>query len=159
MGPPGTGKKLIARLIASQAKRSFYALTAANVVGAGVGDSVKRVAAIFERAKQHSPAMIFLDERDGLLPANSYALAQHGIQLVEQFLTEIGGLEPENNVFVVGPTNHPQNIDPRVFRGGRFWEKIHIPSLTPTKQRNCWPVISKALDLGQDWQPRTLQSV
>jgi SpoVK/Ycf46/Vps4 family AAA+-type ATPase len=127
VGSPGTGKTLIARLIASQTKRSFYALTAANVLGAGVGDSVKRVSAIFERAKEQSPAIIFLDEMDGLLPANSYALAQHDIQLVEQFLIEISSLQPENNVFLVGTTNHPENIDPRVLRGGRFSEKIQVP--------------------------------
>src|SRR5581483_7447757 len=127
VGPPGTGKTLIARLIASQTQRSFYALTAANVLGSGVGDSVKRVSAVFARAKEHSPAIIFLDEMDGLLPANSHALAQHDIQLVEQFLTEIGGLQPENNVFLVGTTNHPENIDPRILRGGRFSEKIQIP--------------------------------
>lgn len=127
VGPPGTGKTLIGRLIASQTKRSFYSLTAANVLGAGVGDSVKRVSSIFERAKENSPAIIFLDEMDGLLPASNYALAQHDIQLVEQFLTEIGSLQPESNVFLVGTTNHPENIDTRVLRGGRFSEKILIP--------------------------------
>jgi transitional endoplasmic reticulum ATPase len=71
---------------------------------------------------------------DGLLPANSHALAHHDIQLVEQFLTEIGGLQPENNVFLVGTTNHPQNIDPRILRGGRFSEKMQIP-LPNTDQR------------------------
>jgi transitional endoplasmic reticulum ATPase len=126
VGPPGTGKTLIARLIASQTKRSFYPLTAANVLGGGVGDSVKRVSAIFARAKEHSPAIVFLDEMDGLLPATNRYLAQHDIQLVEQFLTEISGLQPENNVFLVGTTNHPENIDPRILRGGRFSEKIQI---------------------------------
>ena len=126
VGSPGTGKTLIARLIASQTKRSFYPLTAANVLGGGVGDSVKRVAAAFARAKEHSPAIVFLDEMDGLLPANNRYLAQHDVQLVEQFLTEISGLQPENNVFLVGTTNHPENIDPRVLRGGRFSEKIQI---------------------------------
>lgn len=126
IGPPGTGKTLVARLIASQTNRSFYPLTAANVLGGNVGDSVKRVSAVFARAKEHSPAIIFLDEMDGLLPANNRFLAQHDIQLVEQFLTEISGLMPENNVFLVGTTNHPENIDPRVLRGGRFSEKIRI---------------------------------
>jgi transitional endoplasmic reticulum ATPase len=127
IGPPGTGKTLIATLIASQTKRSFYPLTAASVLGGGVGDSVKRVAAVFGRAKEHSPAIVFLDEMDGLLPANNRYLAQHDVQLVEQFLTEISSLQPENNVFLVGTTNHPENIDPRVLRGGRFSEKILIP--------------------------------
>jgi transitional endoplasmic reticulum ATPase len=127
IGPPGTGKTLIAGLIASQTKRSFYPLTAASVLGGGVGDSVKRVAAVFARAKEHNPAIVFLDEMDGLLPANNRYLAQHDVQLVEQFLTEISGLQPENNVFLVGTTNHPENIDPRVLRGGRFSEKLLIP--------------------------------
>ena len=127
IGPPGTGKTLIASLIASQTKRSFYPLTAATVLGGGVGDSVKRVAAVFARAKEHSPAIVFLDEMDGLLPANNRYLVQHDVQLVEQFLTEISSLQPENNVFLVGTTNHAENIDPRVLRGGRFSEKIVIP--------------------------------
>jgi len=75
IGPPGTGKTLIATLIASQTKRSFYPLTAASVLGGDAGDSVKRVAAAFARAKEHSPAIIFLDEMDGLLPANNRYLA------------------------------------------------------------------------------------
>ena len=134
VGAPGTGKTLIATLIASQTKRSFYPLTAASVLGGGVGDSVKRVSAIFARAKEHSPAIVFIDEMDGLLPANSRHLNQHDVQLVEQFLTEIGSLQPENNVFLVGTTNHPGSIDPRVLRGGRFSEKILIP-LPETPQR------------------------
>ena len=134
IGPPGTGKTLLADLIASQTKRSFYALTAASVLGGGVGDSVKRVAAVFARAKEHSPAIIFLDEMDGLVPANNRHLAQHDVQLVEQFLTEISNLQPESNVFLMGTTNHPGNIDPRILRGGRFSEKLLIP-LPDTEER------------------------
>jgi transitional endoplasmic reticulum ATPase len=84
------------------------------------------VSAVFARAKEHSPAIVFLDEMDGLLPTNNRYLAQHDIQLVEQFLTEISSLQPENNIFLVGTTNHPENIDPRVLRGGRFSEKLQI---------------------------------
>ena len=136
VGPPGTGKTLIARLIASQTKRSFYSLTAANVLGGGVGESVKRVAGVFSRARENSPAIIFLDEMDGLLPANNRYLSQHDIQVVEQFLTEIGSLEANNNVFLVGTTNHPDSIDPRVLRGGRFSEKIPIgPPATANRIR------------------------
>lgn len=136
VGPPGTGKTLIARLIASQTRRSFYSLTAANVLGGGVGDSVKRVASVFSRAKENSPAIIFFDEMDGLLPTNNRSLSQHDIQLVEQFLTEISSLEADNNVFLVGTTNYPDSIDPRVLRGGRFSEKIQIgPPATTNRIR------------------------
>lgn len=127
IGPPGTGKTLIASLIASQTNRSFYPLTAATVLGGGVGDSVKRVAGVFARAKEHSPSLVLIDEMDGLLPADNRYLAQHDIQLVEQFIIEISNIHQENNVFLVGTTNRPENIDPRVLRGGRFSEKLHIP--------------------------------
>ncbi len=126
LGPPGTGKTMIARLIATQTHRSFYPLTAADVLGGHVGDSVKRVSQVFERAKEHSPSLIFLDEMDGLLPRSGAYLGQHDIQLVEQFMIEISNLQPQHNVFLVGTTNHAENIDPRVLRGGRFSEKIAI---------------------------------
>jgi transitional endoplasmic reticulum ATPase len=136
VGPPGTGKTLIARLIASQTRRSFYPLTAANVLGGGVGESVKRLAGVFSRARENSPAIIFLDEMDGLLPANNRYLSQHDIQVVEQFLTEISSLEADNNVFLVGTANHADSIDPRVLRGGRFSEKIQIdPPATANRIR------------------------
>lgn len=135
MGTPGTDKTLIARLIASQTKRSFYSLIAANVLGGGVGESAKRVAGVFSRAED-SPASIFFDETDGLLPTNNRYLSQHDIQMVEQFLIEISSLEPNNNVFLVGTTNHPDSIDPRVLRGGRFSEKIQIgPPATTNRIR------------------------
>jgi transitional endoplasmic reticulum ATPase len=127
VGPPGTGKTLIANLIASHTNRCFYPLTAASVLGEGVGDSVKRVAAMFSRAKEHSPSLVFIDEMDGLLPANNRYLAQHNVQLVEQYLTEISSLHPDNRVFLVGTTNHLEDIDSRVVRGGRLSEKLAIP--------------------------------
>ena len=126
VGPSGTGKTSIALLIAWQTKRSFYPLTTADVLGAHTGDSVKRIAQVFARAKEHNPSLIFLDEMDGLLPASQFNVSQHDVQVVEQFLTESSSLEAEHNVFLVGTTNHLENIDPRVLRGGRFTEKIQI---------------------------------
>ena len=126
LGPPGTGKSMIARLIATQTQRSFYPITAADVLGGVTGESVKRVAEVFARAKEHSPSIIFLDEMDGLLPGNNRYIGQHDLQVVEQFMIEISNLQPEHHVFLVGTTNHLENIDARVLRGGRFSEKIEI---------------------------------
>jgi SpoVK/Ycf46/Vps4 family AAA+-type ATPase len=102
VGPPGTGKTLIANLIASQTNLSFYPLTAVSVLGGGVGDSVKPVAAVFSCVKEHSPSLVFIDEMDGLLPAYNRYLAPHDVQLVDQFFTEISSLQPDKRVFLVG---------------------------------------------------------
>ncbi len=126
VGPTGTGKTTIARLIATQTNRSFYTVTPADVLGRYTGDSVKQVAALFSRAKGHSPSMIFIDEIDALLPQANASLGQHDVQVVDQFLMEISSLQAENRVFLVGATNRPEAIDPRVLRGGRFSEKIKV---------------------------------
>ncbi len=126
VGPTGTGKTTIARLIASQTNRSFYAITPADILGRYTGDSVKQVAGLFSRAREQCPSLIFIDEMDGLLPHANASLGQHDVQVVDQFLIEISSLRPENSVFLVGATNHPENIDRRVLRGGRFSEKIAI---------------------------------
>lgn len=127
VGPPGTGKSLLARLVATQTRRSFYPVTAAEILGGHVGDSVKKLNAVFERAKENSPSIVFFDELDGLLPSTRQGfLNQHDIQLVEECLIQISTLLPENNVFLIGTSNHLDQIDPRVLRGGRFSEKIHI---------------------------------
>ena len=127
VGPPGTGKSLLARLIATQTRRSFYPITASDVLGGQVGESVKKLTSVFERAKENRPSIIFFDEIDGLLPRRDGALLnQHDVQLVDQCLTEISNLTPQNDVFLIATTNHLDRIDPRVLRGGRFSEKIQI---------------------------------
>jgi transitional endoplasmic reticulum ATPase len=131
MGPPGTGKTMIARLISTQTKRSFYPITAADILGGVTGASVKKLSDLFARAKENSPSIIFIDEMDGLLPRNTGLQSQHDIQLVEQARSLISGLEPEHNVFLIGTTNHLDSIDPAILRGGRFSEKLEIGTPDP----------------------------
>lgn len=125
-GAPGTGKTLTARLIASQTNRSFYPLSPSDVLQSTVGGSVKRLAEVFARAKEHAPSILFFDEMDGLFPSMYGALGQHDVQLVEQALIEISNLRPEHNVFLIGTTNYIERVDPRILRGGRFSEKIAV---------------------------------
>jgi transitional endoplasmic reticulum ATPase len=126
IGPPGTGKTMIGRLIATQTKRSFYPLSAADILGGQVGASVKKLSEVFARARENSPSIIFFDEMDGLLPSNNGMLNTHDTQLVEQCRTEISQIEAAHNVFLIGTTNHLDQIDPAIRRGGRFSEKIQI---------------------------------
>jgi transitional endoplasmic reticulum ATPase len=126
IGPPGTGKTMIALLIATQTRRSFYPITAADILGGATGASVKKLTELFARAKENSPSIIFIDEMDGLLPRNNGFQSQHDIQLVEQARSLISELEPQHNVFLIGATNHLDSIDAAILRGGRFSEKIEI---------------------------------
>jgi transitional endoplasmic reticulum ATPase len=126
IGPPGTGKTMLGRLMATQTHRSFYPIAPADVLGGAVGGSVRKLHEIFARAKEHAPSIVFLDEIDGLLPRNYGQLNPHDVQLVEQALMEITELESGHNVFLIGTTNQIDQIDARVLRGGRFGEKIEI---------------------------------
>jgi len=134
VGPPGTGKTMIGHLIATQARRSFYPLSAADILGGQVGASVKKLAEVFARARENSPSIIFFDEIDGLLPRNNGMLSPHDTQLVEQCRSEISRLLPEHNVFLIGTTNHLDRVDPAILRGGRFSEKIEIGPPGPSNR-------------------------
>ena len=116
VGPAGTGKTSIAYLIATQTRRSLYAIAPADV------PTAERLVQVFARAREHSPSILFIDELDGLLPRgdNGYFMGQHQLQFVEQGLMLMSQLDPGNQVFLVGTTNHIDNIDPRVLRGGQI---------------------------------------
>jgi transitional endoplasmic reticulum ATPase len=122
VGPPGTGKTSVAHLIATQTRRSFYSIAPADV------PTAERLRQVFARAREHSPSILFIDELDGLLPRgdNGYYMGLHQVQIVDQALILMSQLDPGNQVFLIGTTNHPDHVDPRVLRGGRFTEKIEI---------------------------------
>ena len=130
-GPPGTGKTMIARLLATQTARSFYPVAAADLLGSGQGESVKRLSGLFARAREQSPSIIFFDELDGLFGSTHGFASAHDTQFTEQALIEISRIEPSHNVLLVGATNHPDRLDARILRGGRFSEKIAIRVPSP----------------------------
>ncbi len=126
-GPPGTGKTTIARILASEAHCSFYAITPADINQMYVGESEKRVRDLFAKARTSAPSIIFIDEIDALLPSRQGGVAIHSDKVVNQFLQEMDGLQPNQRVFVVGATNRPDMLDTALRRGGRLSREIEIP--------------------------------
>jgi transitional endoplasmic reticulum ATPase len=125
-GPPGTGKTTIARVLAAQARCSFYSASAADLTSKWVGETEQRVQALFARAHDNAPSIIFLDELDAIARKR---LANQDIsdRQLTQLLVEIDGLGSHPGVFVIGATNRPDILDQAITRGGRLSRTIWIP--------------------------------
>ncbi|MGB9730333.1 MAG: CDC48 family AAA ATPase [Thermoprotei archaeon] len=131
-GPPGTGKTLLARAIASETDAFFISVNGPEIMSKFYGESEARLREIFETAKQHAPAIIFIDELDALAPKRSEVTGEVEKRVVAQLLALMDGLEPRSNVIVIGATNMINAIDPALRRPGRFDREIEFP--VPNKQ-------------------------
>ncbi len=128
-GPPGTGKTLMAKAIASESNANFITAKGSDLLSKWYGESEQRIAEVFDKAKQVSPAIIFLDELDALAPERGGGAGEPRAteRIVNQLLSELDGLEELKGVVVVGATNRPDMIDSALLRPGRFDELIHVP--------------------------------
>jgi transitional endoplasmic reticulum ATPase len=121
-GPPGTGKTTVAKVLAAQARCSFYPISGADVMSKWVGESERNVRQIFERARENRPSIIFIDEIDAI--AGRRGSVEVHDSHVNQLLAEIDGIAGQRGVFIVGATNRPDQIDPAMLRGGRLSRTI-----------------------------------
>jgi transitional endoplasmic reticulum ATPase len=121
-GPPGTGKTTIAKVLAAQARCSFYPISGADVMSKWVGESEQNVRQLFERARENRPSIIFIDEIDAI--AGRRGEIQAHDSHVNQLLAEIDGIAGQRGVFIVGATNRPDQLDPALLRGGRLSRTI-----------------------------------
>jgi len=125
-GPPGTGKTLLARVIASETDASFFVINGPEILGKMQGESEERLRTVFAQAKEHSPAIIFIDEIDSIAPKRDQVSGEAERRLVAQLLTVMDGLEARQNVMVIGATNRVDSIDEALRRPGRFDREIVI---------------------------------
>jgi transitional endoplasmic reticulum ATPase len=122
-GPPGTGKTTVAKVLAAQARCSFYPISGADVVSKWVGESERNIRRLFERARENRPSIIFIDEIDAIAGRRGESLGVHDSH-VNQLLAEIDGVAGQRGVFIVGATNRPDQLDPALLRGGRLSRTI-----------------------------------
>src|SRR3954470_1651696 len=121
-GPPGTGKTTVAKVLAAQARCSFYPVSGADVMSKWVGESEGNIRRLFERARENRPSIIFIDEIDALAGRRG-TIEAHDTH-VNQLLAEIDGVGGQRGVFIVGATNRPDQLDPALLRGGRLSRTI-----------------------------------
>lgn len=127
-GPPGTGKTTVARVLAAQARCSFYPVSAADVSSRWHGESERSVQRLFERARAHRPSIVFVDEIDAIgRTRGRTAGSGTGDRQLTQLLAEIDGIASSDGVLVVGATNRPDVLDPALTRGGRLARTIELP--------------------------------
>jgi transitional endoplasmic reticulum ATPase len=124
-GPPGTGKTTVAKVLAAQARASFYPISGADVISKWVGDSERNIRQLFERARENRPSIVFIDEIDAIAGRRGESLGVHDSH-VNQLLAEIDGLAGQRGLFVVGATNRPDQLDPALLRGGRLSRTIFL---------------------------------
>jgi transitional endoplasmic reticulum ATPase len=121
-GPPGTGKTTVAKVLAAQARCSFYPISGADVMSKWVGESERNLRQLFERARANRPSVVFIDEIDAIAGRRGefHVHDSH----VNQLLAEIDGVSGQRGVFVIGASNRPDQLDPALLRGGRLSRTI-----------------------------------
>jgi cell division protease FtsH len=127
-GPPGTGKTLLAKAIANEIDAFFIALTPSQLQNKYVGESEKMVRELFSKARKNQPSVIFLDEIDSI-GDRSQLSGEYNWQasFVNAFLAEMDGFEGNDEVFVIGATNHKERMDKALIRPGRLGRFIYVP--------------------------------
>lgn len=130
VGSPGTGKTLLARAIAGEAKVPFFTISGSDFVEMFVGVGASRVRDMFEQAKKHSPCIIFIDEIDAVGRHRGAGLGgghDEREQTLNQLLVEMDGFEGNEGVIVIAATNRPDVLDPALLRPGRFDRQVVVP--------------------------------
>ncbi len=125
-GPPGCGKTLIARAVATETQAHFIHVNGPEIIHKYYGESEARLREIFEEATRHAPSIVFLDEIDAIAPRRSVVVGDVEKRVVAQLLALMDGLVSRGEVVVIGATNVPEMVDPALRRPGRFDRELEI---------------------------------
>lgn len=149
-GPPGTGKTLLARAVANETEASFYHIAGPEIMGSQYGESEKRLRQIFQEASQNAPAIIFVDEIDSIAPKRENVTGEVERRIVAQLLTLMDGLEPRQNIVVIGATNRRDAIDEALRRPGRFDREIVIGVPDQKGRQEVLAIHTRGMPLAED---------
>jgi len=125
-GPPGCGKTLIAKVLASESEANMFLINGPEIMNKYYGETEAKLREMFKEAKDNSPSIIFIDEIDAIAPKREEAYGDVEKRVVAQLLALMDGLNDRGNVIVLGATNRPDSIDPALRRPGRFDREFEI---------------------------------
>ena len=156
VGSPGTGKTLLARAIAGEAKVPFFTISGSDFVEMFVGVGASRVRDMFEQAKKQAPCIIFIDEIDAVGRHRGAGLGgghDEREQTLNQLLVEMDGFEGNEGIIVIAATNRPDVLDPALLRPGRFDRQVVVPLPDVRGREQILKVHMRKVPLGDDVKP------
>ncbi len=159
LGSPGTGKTLLARAIAGEAKVPFFSISGSDFVEMFVGVGASRVRDMFDQAKKHAPCIIFIDEIDAVGRHRGAGLGgghDEREQTLNQLLVEMDGFEGGEGVIVIAATNRPDVLDPALLRPGRFDRQVVVPLPDIRGREGILKVHMRKVPLADDVEPRQI---
>jgi cell division protease FtsH len=159
VGSPGTGKTLLARAIAGEAKVPFFTISGSDFVEMFVGVGASRVRDMFEQAKKHSPCIIFIDEIDAVGRHRGAGVGgghDEREQTLNQLLVEMDGFDGNEGVIVIAATNRPDVLDPALLRPGRFDRQVVVPLPDIRGREQILKVHMRKVPIGDDVKPGVL---
>jgi transitional endoplasmic reticulum ATPase len=151
-GPPGCGKTLLARAVATESEANFITIKGPEIFSKWVGESEKAIREVFRKARMAAPAVIFFDEIDSLAPRRGLGFADGGVseRVISQLLTELDGIVALEDIVVIAATNRPDIVDPAVIRPGRFDRLIYVPEPDVKSRLQIVKIYTKNMPLAKD---------
>src|SRR6187401_549132 len=159
VGSPGTGKTLLARAIAGEARVPFFTISGSDFVEMFVGVGASRVRDMFEQAKKNAPCIVFIDKIDAVGRHRGHGLGNSNDereQTLNQLLVEMDGFEANEGIIIIAATNRPDVLDPALLRPGRFDRQVVVPIPDIDGREKILAVHMKKVPLAPDVNPRTI---
>jgi len=148
-GPPGCGKTLLARAVATESEANFITIKGPEVFSKWVGESEKAIREVFRKARMAAPAVVFFDEIDSLAPRRGAGFSDSGVseRVISQLLTEMDGITTLQDIVIIAATNRPDMVDPAVLRPGRFDRLIYVPEPDEKSRLQIFKIYTKGMPL------------